>query len=121
MGTNYYARVKDLPEHHPHNSIHIGKMVNKGSDIGYVFIMYSGQYFTTLAQWEEYLAHDDVEIIDEYNDVIDKAKFLSTMFPAFWCHDQILAFGDIEHRPAEWLDMSRGPDHPALFTYMDFA
>lgn len=121
MGTNYYARVKDLPAHHPHNLVHIGKMVNKGADIGYVFIMYSGRHFKTLAQWDKYLKHDDVEIVDEYDSVIDKEHFLSDLFPSFWCHDQILAFGDLSRRPNEWLDTSRGYDHPALFTYMDFA
>lgn len=78
MGTNYYARVKDLPAHHPHNVIHIGKMVNKADNIDTVIIAYQDRFVRFGYEWfASFLISKGTKIIECQHRVSSPEKELT--------------------------------------------
>lgn len=77
MGTNYYAIGKKSTHNEP---VHIGK-----SSLGWKFLFYKlkdyENHFThetidTYWKWEKLLKNDDIQVINEYNEVIDFDSFI---------------------------------------------
>jgi hypothetical protein len=80
MGTNYYLhRVENMCDHcgraDEDTTIHIGK-----SSGGWVFLLHvGGDAPRTLMEWVKQIIDPDVEIRNEYGDVIDPTYMLRTI------------------------------------------
>lgn len=87
MGTNYYAHVKGNPLLRwivEPEKVHIGK-----SSGGWVFSLHVKQnvgdeFVSTWADWKRVLQKKNVDIYDEYDQLIDKRTFFAVVEKRSW-------------------------------------